>query len=677
MGHPQRLGPQSVSRNRHASRYTKGMLRKGRAFHLIFLLATLLIAGFLQFGDEQIFLARLQLHSDDFLAEKSRKAPVHPALVYLAIDELSTRLDAEVDIPFYLDGPHTPDDKKALEYMSRGWEWNREVYALIIEKLLAAGTRVVALDIMLLKATPNDDALRKVIEKYPDRIVIAGNLQRQETQFGGGRKFSPPSETIVPSSLRERDVIAFDNFFALVDERVRGAVFQESIDDVEQHDTTTERKKVWLSIAAAAVKKSGIPNHLPTNPGDEFKMRRLRFAGPEKTFVPHPVCEIFSPGTWSGNFQNGAFFKDKIVLLGPHGNWSQDYHSTTLGIMPGPELHLNAMNALLTGEFCRMASLPVAAICLVGAGLLSWLVGVLIPRPSVRLLSVLAIPVAWVFVALRLYDSTGYFLPTVTPILVFGLIGISGMVADQVFERMEKARVRRTLERYVSKNVVGDLLSRRDEFAVGVLKPVTILFSDVRNFTRFSAESEPHALVAQLNEYFAAMVECVFELGGTVDKFMGDAVMAVWGNATTDGVKTDAVRATRCAFSMHAALAKLNAQWKSEGRAEFEIGIALNHGNAVVGDIGSPNKMEFTVIGDAVNVAWRLQERTKDHPGEVLIGNSLVPLVSAAFYTESAGTIRVGGTIDVPYSIGREQRSQTESDRCDSYKMIPTTVAVM
>jgi adenylate cyclase len=319
--------------------------------------------------------------------------------------------------------------------------------------------------------------------------------------------------------------------------------------------------------------------------------------------------------------------------------------------MPGPELHLNAMNALLTGEFCTMTSQLTAAICLVGAALIAWLIGIITHRPDSRLLCGLGIPALWWWLAVVVYEKQGYFIPTVAPTVVFLFIALSSMVADQVFERVEKARVRRTLERYVSKNVVGGLLDRRDEFATGVVMPVTVLFSDVRNFTRFSAQTEPHALVAQLNEYFTAMVECVFQHGGTVDKFMGDAVMAVWGNAMSKGIQTDARDAARCAFAMREALTALNARWKSEGRSEFEIGIALNHGRAVVGDIGSPNKMEFTVIGDAVNIAWRLQECTKDHPREIIVGDTVAGLLDAEFQATSVGSIRVGDEIDVPYSI--------------------------
>ena len=631
------------------------MLRKGRAFHLIFLLVTLLAAGFLQFV-ETTFLARLQLQADDWIAEKGRKAPRNPALVYLAVDELSQRLEVDLDIPDLLErGPHTEADQKALVHMSGAWPWNREVYALVIEKLLASGARVVAVDMMFPKPGAGDDALRETIARHKDRVIIVGNIVRGNEHPGvngelpvGARKFTPPAESIVPESLRGDDVIAFANFTALLDNSVRGAVFRESIDDVNQETTNVLGQK-WYSLAAAVVNKYGAAKSLP----DDFGLHRIRFAGPAGTFRARSVYEIFAPAMWKDNFASGEFFRGKIVVMGPHGNWSQDEHLTTLGIMPGPELHLNAINAVLSGEFCRMMSRPLSAACLIGAALLAWIVAMLIRKPTLRLMCILAVPVLWWMLAMQLYNRTGDFLPTVAPILVFALIGISGIVADQVFDRMEKARVRRTLERYVSKNVVSGLLNRRDEFAAGIVMPVTILFSDIRNFTQFSAQTEPTALVAQLNEYFAEMVECVFAHGGTVDKFMGDAVMAVWGNATSLGTENDAQNATRCAFAMHAALSKLNRRWAADGRPLFDIGIALNHGKAVVGDIGSPNKMEFTVIGDAVNIAWRLQERTKEHPGEIVIGDTVSALIAGKIHTEPGGIIRVGDAIDVPYSIAR------------------------
>jgi adenylate cyclase len=181
----------------------------------------------------------------------------------------------------------------------------------------------------------------------------------------------------------------------------------------------------------------------------------------------------------------------------------------------------------------------------------------------------------------------------------------------------------------------------------GVLKPVTILFSDIRNFTSISARSEPQAIITQLNEYFTGMVDCVFQHRGTLDKFIGDAVMAVWGNARSDGPAEDAANALRAALAMREKLAELNAKWRVEGRPELEIGIALNHGEAIVGNVGSARRMEFTVIGSAVNVSWRIQEATKLHEADLLLGEAVAELVQDRFDLHSVGNLQAAGVSEI------------------------------
>jgi adenylate cyclase len=259
---------------------------------------------------------------------------------------------------------------------------------------------------------------------------------------------------------------------------------------------------------------------------------------------------------------------------------------------------------------------------------------------------------AWGGIALALFNDAALLIPTVGPLLAFGLNGIGGLALDIALERREKAHVRRTLERYVSRNVVQELIDHPDQYTRalgGDLRQVTILFSDIRSFTRAAATMDSRALVAQLNEYFAAMVECVFRHGGTLDKFIGDAVMAVWGNTRSNGAEEDATNAVRCALAMREELEKLNRRWAAEGRSRFRIGIGINSGEVVVGNIGSPHRMEFTVIGDAVNIAWRLQERTKHGP-TILLGESVAELLGETFPTEACGDLHLPDHDPVPYA---------------------------
>jgi adenylate cyclase len=262
------------------------------------------------------------------------------------------------------------------------------------------------------------------------------------------------------------------------------------------------------------------------------------------------------------------------------------------------------------------------------------------PAAADRLLSM-----GWAALALFFFND-GALIPVVPPLLALGLNGFIGVVHDVSRERLERSRLRRTLERYVSKNVVHEVLDHPQEYMAslgGAVRPVTVLFSDIRDYSVLSMTSDPHALVAQLNEYLTAMVDCVFRHGGTLDKFIGDAVMAVWGNAQTQGAREDTLSATRAAFAMREELKKLNARWRAAGRPELTIGIAVNHGDVIVGNIGSPQRMEYTVIGDAVNLTWRLQELTKKLPFALLVGKTAASFISEHFEVKALGAHEVAG----------------------------------
>jgi adenylate cyclase len=139
------------------------------------------------------------------------------------------------------------------------------------------------------------------------------------------------------------------------------------------------------------------------------------------------------------------------------------------------------------------------------------------------------------------------------------------------------------------------------------------------------------------------MVECVFRHGGTLDKFIGDAVMAVWGNVRSDGPRSDATNAVRAGLDMQRELTRLNESWSRRGWPELRIGIAINHGEVVVGNVGSPRRMEFTVIGDAVNVSWKLQELTKQVGADLVVSESVAGLVVEHFELERLGQFDIRG----------------------------------
>ncbi len=204
----------------------------------------------------------------------------------------------------------------------------------------------------------------------------------------------------------------------------------------------------------------------------------------------------------------------------------------------------------------------------------------------------------------------------------------------------EKDFVEKTFERYVSKPLAREILSHRHELKLGgEEKEVTILFSDIRGFTTLAEELSPTAVVELLNEYFSRMVKVVGHFEGMVDKFMGDAVLALFGAPMSVG--NEALRAVCCALAMQKSIAQFNRAGVEQGRQPIAIGIGINTGPVVAGNVGSALRMEYTVIGDSVNIASRLQSLAK--PGEILISEETFTQVQGQVLVTACEPIQLKG----------------------------------
>jgi len=244
------------------------------------------------------------------------------------------------------------------------------------------------------------------------------------------------------------------------------------------------------------------------------------------------------------------------------------------------------------------------------------------------------------------YDKSGLLLLTVPVLSALLLSGSFSLGFEYALERIEKLRTRRTLERYVSKNLVKEVLENPGSYYStlrGVRVPVSILFSDLVGFTTLSEKADPEALVAQLNEYLTRMTSVVFSNGGTLDKFIGDAIMAVWGNVRSFGVAQDAKNCARAALAMRRELRQLNEKWRDEGRMGLGMGIGINQGEVIVGNIGSQERMDPTVIGDSVNLASRLEGLTRIYGVDILLGPTAAELVRDEFHLRSVARVQVKG----------------------------------
>jgi adenylate cyclase len=226
------------------------------------------------------------------------------------------------------------------------------------------------------------------------------------------------------------------------------------------------------------------------------------------------------------------------------------------------------------------------------------------------------------------------------------LIAFSGIAAIAIENSSLTDRLRReavvlsNFQRYFAPNLAQQIASQEGEVQLGGAKrPVVIFFSDIRGFTSMSETMVPDDIARLLTEYFTEMVEIVFKHGGTLDKFMGDAIMALWGAPIAH--EDDADRAMQAALEMQELLTELNRKWASEGRQQVNIGIGINFGEVFAGNIGSQQRLEYTVIGDAVNVASRLCSKAMG--GDIMVSEPLVRVLKTPPPLEALEPIELKG----------------------------------
>ncbi|HEX8295983.1 MAG TPA: adenylate/guanylate cyclase domain-containing protein [Chthoniobacteraceae bacterium] len=586
----------------------------------------------------------VELLARDWLATNpaARRSPRREDIVYLGIDDASQNLDTLF--------PEDLEKSPTLRLMKAGFPWNRAVWAAALDRLVSSGAKAVVFDMIVPAPRAGDSSFKAALDRFAGQAVIGSNL---ETKFdhndglGGGNKNKKPaiirpSASLIPPE-KDDSRVGFVNVFADADGRIRRMHFRTTL--LEFFGWNPDRNAPELfSLAARALQKAGYENRVPRTRDPVL----FRFS---EDFVPRSFHEIFVEDQWQNPpYSSGALFKDKIVLIGAAGNQSEDRLQTPFGVTLGPLLHLSAINAALNGDFLHESSFPVNLALIFGAGGVAWMFGAWVRRPLLRLILLLSALAGYVALVQLLYNSAGFFPILLSPLLALGTSGFTWSVWEQVLDLREKARLRKTLQRYVSRDVARELLENPQSWLStvgGVRKNVTVLFSDVRGFTTLTESAkDPQALVRQLNEYFTEMVRIVFENHGTLDKFIGDAVMAHWGSMVTEGEAKDACRAVAAAVQMRKELARLNPLWKERGMLELSFGIGLNHGEMIAGELGASGeyeKVEFTVIGDGVNLASRLEGVTKTYHIDLCIGESLAALVRDAFILRSLDLIVVQG----------------------------------
>jgi len=334
----------------------------------------------------------------------------------------------------------------------------------------------------------------------------------------------------------------------------------------------------------------------------------------------------------------------KILIIGQTQEGLSDMGPSPLQpVSPLVLVHLNAVNNILTNDYLRETPLPLAIPPWLAV---TWATLFYLRKksPTYSVVVPVTLAAAYVALAISVFDRENLVLPLAWPIASFTALNFGAIVLRWLEELRAKQQIRGVFATYIAPAVLNQLLEHPENIRLGgVRKPVTILFSDIRGFTTLTESMGDEELVQQLNEYFEKMVDCLNKYRGTHHKYIGDAVMAVWGDVVAEKPEVDAANAVRAALAMRAELDGLNAVWAAAKRPAFKIGIGLNHGTVVVGNIGATQKREFTVIGDPVNLASRIEGLTKTYHTDLAIGETVHALVRDEFLTRTVGLIQVKG----------------------------------
>jgi adenylate cyclase len=354
-------------------------------------------------------------------------------------------------------------------------------------------------------------------------------------------------------------------------------------------------------------------------PVDAEGLTQIDFTGGIGTFPSYSFAEVLQADQFPDRAPfDLSVFRDRIVLVGATFTGNTDMRPTPFSsAFPMLLIQASAIDDILSGRFIRHAPAPlVILLWLVSGTLLGGLVFIF--RPLVSAAVGLAAGLSYLGASIILFNRFRLQVDLIGPLLTVALVQIAVVTMRHFIEDRQAREIRGIFSAYVS-DVVVDRIIANPELARlgGERREVTILFCDIRGFTTYAEQNSPEEVVAVLNEYFGMTTEVILKWEGTLDKFIGDAVMAFW-NAPVQQ-RNHAERAVRCALDMARGMDELRRKWAAEGKTALDFGIGLNTGEVLVGNVGAERKMDYTVIGDHVNLAARVESLNKEYGSRILV----------------------------------------------------------
>jgi adenylate cyclase len=355
-----------------------------------------------------------------------------------------------------------------------------------------------------------------------------------------------------------------------------------------------------------------------------------------------------------------ALFRDKVVFVGTTASGLFDVWETPFarGRMPGIQVHAAVTDDILSNRFIWPPSSRARVASVVAAGILVAAIATLLPAWWAAAITIGLTGLAGWLATVQL--ARGRWINLSQPVLAASLSLFGGVSYQYFVEGREKRKMKKLFGQYVSKDVYLRLVANPELARLGgQRRDMTVLFSDIRGFTTVTEQRPADEIVEMLNEYFTRMVDIVFRHGGTIDKFVGDMVMALFSAPLDDAEHAD--HAVEAALEMIDGLHELNARWKEQGRfAALDIGIGINTGPMIAGNIGSDAIMSYTVIGDAVNLGARLESLNKQYGTRIIISEATRQELKQAYDLRPLGEVVVKGKtqpVAIFEVVGRAARS--------------------
>ncbi len=398
--------------------------------------------------------------------------------------------------------------------------------------------------------------------------------------------------------------------------------------------------------------------------GRHIKLKNLP---PEKMAKPNAKREIVIPiddrgfmninyigGYEAFNFYSYRYFyrdgkmdntslKDKIILVAAYAvtGIASDDKPSPMGASFGIDHHANTLNTILNQTFIhKLTDWQNILILLI----ISAILGLVVPRMSIiaSLVFTSAFSIAYLIAAYLVFHFFSYIPAFFTPLILSGFSFTLIVTYRVLTEQKEKRFIKQTFSKFVSNEVVDELIKNPEKLKLGGEKKiVTVLFSDIRGFTTISERMPPERLVDHLNSYLQAMTDIVIKYNGTLDKYVGDEIMAFWGAPVPQD--DHAVRACRAALEMMSKLHEMNKVWKEQNKDSLDIGIGINSGAMVVGFVGSSSRMDYTLMGDMVNLGARLEGTNKIYKTNIIISEFTYEQARDQIIARELDLIRVKG----------------------------------